>query len=571
MSWRGVLWRAIEETAEERARLAPRLSAGGAKEAKPTARTAMLKAMGAARRFPRGASAALTGGAAKRAGFTFSTGQRVVVKAHVAKHGSSAFGGKGGGGAIRAHVNYLEREGRDGPERGEFYDREVDGLDAKAQTRDWGEDRHHFRFIVSPEHGDKLDDLRANVRDMMDGAERDLGQRLDWLAINHFDTDQPHAHVLVRGRREDERDLFISKDYMAHGLRLRAQEAARDHLGDLTREQAEERVRNEITLDRPTSLDRHLQHGRDQDGCIHRQLTDDRGPAGAVLRGRLQHLEGLGLAAREGGAWRVEADFIAKLDALHRERDVLRAIHQTMRHGRDAPTVLHDGQIAGRVVDVVRSEDSAAHFATLRSAGEREVMIRLGPEQSVQVGDSLVATVATDRDPVRSNLGDVREGVAEMRLSPLDQLIEWRGRERQEGLTPPVFDRDTETAIRAREHGLIAHGFAHDTPEGVRHTPDGWRLLRENDIAASIEEQLGRKAGFVRDAFSQNEGVYLGAIKTQSGMFAVMDRGRELMIGRIEKAPTISIGNAISFDPGKGLIQNLGRGAGLDFGLDLGR
>ena len=30
---------------------------------------------------------------------------------------------------------------------------------------------------------------------------RDLGTRLDWVAVDHWNTDNPHVHVLVRGRR----------------------------------------------------------------------------------------------------------------------------------------------------------------------------------------------------------------------------------------------------------------------------------------------------------------------------------------------------------------------------------
>lgn len=273
---------------------------------------------------------------------------------------------------------------------------------------------------------------------MMDSASRDLGQRLDWIAINHFDTDQPHAHVLVRGVLEDGRDLFIPKDYMAHGFRFRAQETAREHLGELSRDQAEQRLRQEINQDRVTSLDRHLERGRDADGWIHRDLTNDRGPAGAILRGRLQHLEGLGLAAREGGAWRLEPDFTAKLKELNQEHDILRAIHRDMSKGRAAPTLVREGQIAGRVIGIDLGENDAPGFATLRSEGEREVMIALAPSQSVEIGDSLVATLSRDHDPRVSNLGPVHDLALETRLTPVDQLIEWRARERDAGRTPPA-------------------------------------------------------------------------------------------------------------------------------------
>lgn len=573
MSWRGVLWQAIEET--QQARDGVRLSGGKgcARGEKPDARTTMLKAMGAATRYARRASpsfaGAAGGGGKAQAGLTISTAQRVVVKAHVAKHGSSAFGGRGGGGAIRAHVQYLEREGRDGPERGAFYDREINGLDARAHTRSWGDDRHHLRFIVSPEHGDKLTDLRDFVRDMMGGVERDLGCRLDWAAINHYDTDQPHAHVLVRGAHEDGRALFIPKAYMAHGFRARAEETAREHLGDLTRAQAEERVRKEISLDRVTWLDRQLEKARDGNGVVHRDLTKDRGSVGALLRGRLQHLEGLGLAERAGGSWRVKPDFIDQLKELNQERDILRTIHRGMAAGRDAPDIFRDGQIAGRVVALDTA--ASARLATVRSAGERDVLIRLGSEQSVSIGDALVVTAGKAQDHAIVNLVDLQAGLQDARLSPVDHLIAWRHREHAAGRTPPGFDRESESAIREREDRLIANGLAHETPHGTQHTREGWERLRENDIHRAITEQLGRAPGVVREAFAEREGRYLGTVKTQSGMFAVMERGPGLVIGRVSKAPNIAIGNAISFDPVKGLVKDLGQALGRDFGLGLDR
>jgi hypothetical protein len=54
-------------------------------------------------------------------------------------------------------------------------------------------------------------------------------------------------------------------------------------------------------------------------------------------------------------------------------------------------------------------------------------------------------------------------------------------------------------------------------------------------------------------------------------MFAVMQRGPGLVIGGVSKAPDIAIGNAISFDPARGLVKDLGQALGRDFGLGLDR
>jgi type IV secretory pathway VirD2 relaxase len=34
---------------------------------------------------------------------------------------------------------------------------------------------------------------------VMRQMEEDLGTRLDWVAVDHFNTGHPHSHVVVRG------------------------------------------------------------------------------------------------------------------------------------------------------------------------------------------------------------------------------------------------------------------------------------------------------------------------------------------------------------------------------------
>ena len=76
-----------------------------------------------------------------------------------------------------------------------------------------------FQFIVSPDDAGELGSLRSFARELMDQASRDLGTRLDWVAIDHWNTVE-HAmflHILVRGRADDGKDLVISRDYISTG------------------------------------------------------------------------------------------------------------------------------------------------------------------------------------------------------------------------------------------------------------------------------------------------------------------------------------------------------------------
>jgi type IV secretory pathway VirD2 relaxase len=180
--------------------------------------------------------------------------QRVIVKTHVARHKP----GKARGSLTR-HASYLGRDSASADGKpGVFYDGTQQSLDAKEVTAAWAADRHHFRIIISPERGGDIPDMTAYVRDVMRRVEKDLtvagvvepgasgSGGLQWIAINHHNTDNPHAHVVLRGKLEDGRDLVIPRAYLAHGMRTRASEVATEILGERTVEQAREARLKEV-------------------------------------------------------------------------------------------------------------------------------------------------------------------------------------------------------------------------------------------------------------------------------------------------------------------------------------
>ena len=87
-------------------------------------------------------------------------------------------------------------------------------------------------------------DLKGFARELVGQMEKDLSTKLDWVAVDHWNTDNPHIHVLVRGRADDGKDLVISRDYISHGFRQRA--AGFGHRPD---DPGEPRVRSEACDD----------------------------------------------------------------------------------------------------------------------------------------------------------------------------------------------------------------------------------------------------------------------------------------------------------------------------------
>ncbi len=171
-------------------------------------------------------------------------------------------------------------------------------------------DRHHFRFIVSPDDAADMVDLRAFARDLMRQMEADLSTRLEWIAVDHWNTDSPHIHVLVRGVEETGADLVISRNHISRGLRSRAEDLVALELGPKPEHEIRNALEKEISADRWTRLDREIRMAADEVGAIDLRQDapglPDRQVVG-LMRGRLQYLERLGLATGAGpDEWMVE-------------------------------------------------------------------------------------------------------------------------------------------------------------------------------------------------------------------------------------------------------------------------
>ncbi len=210
------------------------------------------------------------------------------------------------------------------------------------------------------------------------------------MATCHYDTDQPHAHVLVRGRRAGGRDLVIPRDYMGYGFRARAQEVAQERLGDLSRVEAERRVWKETQADRFTGLDRRLLAAADVDGMVD-DGTGRTGAWAALSRGRVRHLKGLGLAVRTGRWYRLDPEMEMKLRKLQVRRDVIRTINQRRLEGAREVRVLGREKVAGVVVKTgFHDEAGAAPFVVVRDAQgvEHYGRLKVGG-QALAVGEAV--------------------------------------------------------------------------------------------------------------------------------------------------------------------------------------
>ena len=322
-----------------------------------------------------------------------STGRRVVVKARIVRHRGQRFRSA----PLAKHIAYLKREGvsRDGRDAAMFAtDRDaVDGRDFTASCED---DRHHFRFIVSPEDAGQMEDLRAFTRDLMAQAERDLGTKLDWIGVDHWNTDNPHVHILVRGKADDGKDLVISRDYISRGLRGRAEDLVVLELGPRSEKEIAAGLDLEVEAERWTGLDRALRAYAD-DALAIADLRpgapglEDRDFTNRMI-GRAQTLERLGLAERLApSVWQLRPGMEETLRDLAIRGDIIKTMHRAMGGrtraasdfaiqaipsepilGRLVERGLHD-ELKGEAYAVIDGVDGRVHhvrFADLDATGD---------------------------------------------------------------------------------------------------------------------------------------------------------------------------------------------------------
>ncbi|MET3762507.1 relaxase/mobilization nuclease RlxS [Sphingomonas sp. UYEF23] len=343
--------------------------------------------------------------------------RRVVVKTRIVK-----LGGKGYA-AARAHLRYIQRDGvtREG-EPGRIYGPAEEATDAKAFHGRADGDRHQFRFIVSAEDGAEYDDLQPLTRRLMARMEADLGTRLDWVAVDHFNTGHPHTHIIVRGKDDRGRDLVIAPDYLTHGIRERAAELVGLDLGPRSHREIERALSAEVEQERLTSIDRQLLRECGPDRTVVAAAPE---PFRHTLRtGRLAKLERLGLAqSLGGGRWGLEEGLEDTLRRMGERGDILKTMQREIAAKRieRAPAdwgVFEPGSadarpLTGRLIGqglsdeladrhylIVDALDGRSHYVDIGAGHDLEpipdgAIVRLSPvDASVRAADRTIAAVA---------------------------------------------------------------------------------------------------------------------------------------------------------------------------------
>jgi type IV secretory pathway VirD2 relaxase len=511
-----------------------------------------------------------------------SSGRRVVVMARIVRHR----GGRFRSAPLSKHLAYLKRDGvtRDGADA-RMFDAAADDADTKAFTERCEEDRHHFRFTVSPEDAGQLADLRAFTRELMKDAERDLGTRLDWVAVDHWNTDNPHIHVLVRGRADDGQDLVVSRDYMSNGFRARAAERVTLEMGPRSEQEIRAGLENEVGAERWTSLDRSLRDFSDEGGGI-----ADLRPGGAsedselrrLTLGRAAKLERLGLAEQVGSAqWTLKPGLEPALRDLAIRGDIIKTMHRAMSGAGSEPDVarfaLHGDQpaepVVGRLVERgLHDELKGTAYAVIDGVDGRTHHLVFSDLE--MTGDAKPGAI------VESRAYDDAAGRKRLSLATRSDLaIEaqisvpgatWLDRQllaKESALSNGGFGAELRQAMDRRIDHLVEQDLARRQGQRVIFAHDLLNTVRQRELEA-LAVQLSAETGLAHRPFADGErvsGVYRQRITLASGRFAMIDDGMGFQLVPWRPALEQRLGQHVTgaLAPGGRIEWNFGRKRGL--------
>lgn len=318
--------------------------------------------------------------AARMAGQSFGLrSRRVTVKVrHVKLRQVSAR-------SAALHLRYLERDGVSPTgDPGVAYGPSDDTVDTKAFQATCQGDRHQFRMIVSIEDGAEVQDLTTFTRSLMGQMEADLGTKLDWIAVDHWDTGHPHTHIVLRGKDHAKRDLVIDRDYLTRGLRMRACELATEWLGERTQPEIDADWNRQVTAERWTGIDTLIDRHTIDGLLVVSGLGDLDLPTRERCNARLAVLERLGLAQRAtADRWQLSPEIHSTLQAMGERGDIIRTLQRSHSHnvdyeifdaarrrsaivGRVSGKGLHD-EIADRGYLLVEAMDGKHHYLAMPS------------------------------------------------------------------------------------------------------------------------------------------------------------------------------------------------------------
>ena len=387
-------------------------------------------------------------------------------------------------------------------------------------------------------------DLRAFTRELMADAERDLGTKLDWVAVDHWNTDNPHVHVLIRGRADDGQDLVISREYISRGFRDRAAERVTLELGPRSEHEIHTALEKEVEAERWTGLDRALRDISDDGGGVAdlRPGGPDDPELRRLLLGRAAKLERLGLAEPVGPAqWTLKPRIEPTPRDLAIRGDIIKTMHRAMSGFGHEPDVsrfaLHGdepsdpvlGRLAERGLD---DELKGSAYVVIDGVDGRTHHLRFSDLELT--GDARTGAIVETRSYEDAN-GRHRLSLATRSDLAVDAQVSapgatWIDRQllsKDPALSSGGFGAEVRKAMDQRVDYLVEQGLAQRRGQQVVFARDLINTLRGRELDdTAMKLATETRLSYRPSAKGENvSGIYRQRVALSSGRFAMIDDG----------------------------------------------
>jgi type IV secretory pathway VirD2 relaxase len=491
--------------------------------------------------------------------------QRVVVTVFYHQHGGGAAAGK-----LIAHSKYLTRDGA-GPdgEPGAFYDHEKDQVEPGGRFTEWADDdKRHIRLMLAPESGARIHDLRDFTRATMAQMERDIGAKLEWIAVDHHNTDNPHVHVLLRGRRRDGADLVIERDYASWGLRGAARDVATQMLGNRGPEDDRLSLDRETRAERTTRLDKML---ADEVRLDRAERIQAIGRAyepvlRAALRNRVRELARMGLAQEEKpDRFRFDPDWVERLEGIGKGIDLMRRLGKEVAPG-DGRLKLYEptmGRIAGPVIEAGRRGEKGKAYVIVRDVYKRPVLANVRQREI----DGLEAGSIVAVEPKEHSGRGARVSLEQLSTMPIGSQVDARAETEldreivralagEKALLPTSRELRTAVNERIAWHQREGHG-GRDLLGRFGFEGGVLERLRSEELGRAetdLSKLTGKSPLNAADGL-EREWRVRGFVQLHQGRFAQLERSDAVALIRVTRSLSLKQGKAYSLSAAAGKVK----------------
>lgn len=328
--------------------------------------------------------------------------QRATIKVAYTKNSKSR--------SWAAHGSYLQRNGAQRhDEKGQGFNQDSSAIDIAETLHAWQNDNteHFFKIILSPEFAERID-LPVLTKTLIPCMEQDLQTRLQWVAIDHYNTDHPHVHLLIRGCDDKGEPLTIDANYLSKGIRQRTQDLLTHQLGLRTQHDIATSRSRQIDKNYVTQLDRSLLNKAENNYlCYEDRIPNNTSSRERRLQeiARIKYLETLGLATRCGKkTWQLSADLVPTLHELQLSNDIIKNCvqhplsYQAVSGAMKPTSITAENPFRGRVIGMglhqelhdrryllIAGQDGKTHYVLVGNS-----IIKSRDQRAFKNGDNVV-------------------------------------------------------------------------------------------------------------------------------------------------------------------------------------